>query len=293
MFTRPVLGLIAGLLSGLVPAHAVPVAEWVGTFVWRDDGPDFGGLSSLELSSDGSRFLTLSDRSEAFEGTFTRDGEGAVNGADITFTTPLNDAGGIPLSEKTVDSEGLATLPDGTVSISFEGAHRLTFRSAPDGPEQAAPLPPGSDDWEGNLGLEALAAAPDGTLWALTEGTIDGNHAVLRYRGGAWLAPLGLHREGTWRPVGADFGPDGRLYLLERDFWPLVGFMSRVLRFDAGEDGLSNPQILFQSRAGMFDNLEGIAVWQDRDGAIRLTLISDDNFLPVQKTEIVDLRVTE
>ena len=36
----------------------------------------------------------------------------------------------------------------------------------------------------------------------------------------------------------ADFGPDGQLYLLERDFGWLAGFATRVRRFTLGPDGL-------------------------------------------------------
>ena len=38
--------------------------------------------------------------------------------------------------------------------------------------------------------------------------------------------------------VDADFGPDGKLYLLERDFSWLGGFATRVRRFALGPDGL-------------------------------------------------------
>lgn len=41
----------------------------------------------------------------------------------------------------------------------------------------------------------------------------------------------------------------------------------------------------------MHDNLEGISVWQDPDGRIRLTMISDDNFMVFQRTEIVEYAV--
>ncbi len=67
--------------------------------------------------------------------------------------------------------------------------------------------------------------------------------------------------------------------------------MSRVRRITlAGGPGAAD-EVLLQTEAGTHDNLEGLAVWQDAAGAIRLTMISDDNFLPTQRTEIVDYRV--
>ena len=97
-----------------------------------------------------------------------------------------------------------------------------------------------------------------------------------------------MPRRGRFLPVGLDFGPDGNLYLLERDFAG-VGFRSRVRRF--GPDGGAE-QTLLQTRTGQFDNLEGISVWRDRRGGLRLTMVSDDNFRFFQQTQIVEFRLT-
>ena len=52
--------------------------------------------------------------------------------------------------------------------------------------------------------------------------------------------------------------------------------------------------MLFRSSAaGEHDNLEGIAVWRDRNGDIRITMISDDNYRAFQRTEFVEYRVVE
>ncbi|MCV2867404.1 esterase-like activity of phytase family protein [Defluviimonas sp. WL0002] len=298
MFRRAVLGLsvaqavlIAPVLAA--PVLAAPVAEVLGSFVWSQGDPDLGGLSSLELTPDGLGFFTASDRGRLFAGRFERNAGGVVIGATVDRTTPLLDEADGPPPGKLVDSEGLATLPDGTIVVSFEQEHRLSFWPIHDAAASVALAPAISRGWRGNQGTEALAAGPDGTLWAVSESATSGAHDVLRFRDGDWLPALRLARTGTWHPVGADFGPDGRLYLLERDFWPFIGFMTRVLRFEATEAGLSSAAVLFETRAGEFDNLEGLATWQDETGATRLTLISDDNFLRLQRTEIVDLRVTE
>jgi hypothetical protein len=42
-----------------------------------------------------------------------------------------------------------------------------------------------------------------------------------------------------------------------------------------------------------FDNLEGISVWQDVSGQTHLTLVSDDNFLPFQNTQIIEYSVLD
>lgn len=44
-----------------------------------------------------------------------------------------------------------------------------------------------------------------------------------------------------------------------------------------------------QSEVGRHDNLEGLSVWQDAQG-VRLTMVSDDNFMFFQRTEFVEYR---
>jgi hypothetical protein len=92
--------------------------------------------------------------------------------------------------------------------------------------------------------------------------------------------------------TGADVGPDGRLYVLERSFSILGGFASRVRRFAIGRDGLTDETLMLETPPGRHDNLEGISVWQDDDG-LRMTLISDDNQRFFQRTELVDYRLPQ
>ena len=91
--------------------------------------------------------------------------------------------------------------------------------------------------------------------------------------------------------VGADFDDKGQLYLLERAVSPL-GFRSRIRRFDLNAPALGETQLMTSS-PGRFDNLEALSVWRDPEGNTRLTLISDDNFLPIQRTQIVEYLLTE
>ena len=88
-------------------------------------------------------------------------------------------------------------------------------------------------------------------------------------------------------PVGADVGPDGRFYLLERDFTG-VGFRTRIRSFAPDFTG---ERLLLEAANATHDNLEGISVWTDPEGDLRLTLISDDNFRFFQRTEIVEYRL--
>jgi hypothetical protein len=101
-----------------------------------------------------------------------------------------------------------------------------------------------------------------------------------------------------WRKRGlgllaADFGPDGRFYVLERDFRARGGFSSRLRRFELGTDGLTGEAILIETPFALHDNLEGLSVWRDDQGVLRATMISDDNFIFVQQTQIFEYRLPD
>lgn len=292
-------GALRGLLAGAMLAAApLPAGAWVlehvGTFVWRGDGDSFGGLSGFEIGPDGTTFHALNDRAQLYTGSIARDATGAIRAMSVTGRTHLTDRNGVPLPPGLAgDSEGLAIDKNGTVWISFEGLDRVARYDDPDAPATPLPRPPLLPGMGINAGLEALAVR-DGTLWTLPErtGAEKRPFQVLTFQDGAWRKAGTIRRDSRWLSVGADFGPDGRFYLLERDFRGIFGFASRVRRMELTEAGPQNEEILLTSRALQYDNLEGIAVWQD-NGGIRLTLVADDNFLPVQRTEIVEYRLSE
>lgn len=272
-----------------------PVVEHLSTWTWRIKAPGFGGFSGLELSEDGARFHALSDRGTLWWGDVMRDADGRIAQMQIAGNTRLRDGKGQPLPEgRAADSEGIAIGPDGTIWISFEGHTRVMGYQRPDSPAQRLEAPDAFRKMQRNSSLEALAITADGTLLTLPErsGALTRPFPVWRYRNGEWDQPFTLPRRGDWLAVGADIGPDGRFYLLERIFKGLLGFQSRVRRFDLTPDGFTNEITLIETRPLTHDNLEGIAVWQDQDG-IRITMISDDNFNFLQSTQLVEYRVSE
>jgi len=50
---------------------------------------------------------------------------------------------------------------------------------------------------------------------------------------------------------------------------------------------------IFASEFGQFDNLEGISVWRDQQGKIRLMATSDEKFSRFQSTIIVEFELQE
>jgi hypothetical protein len=276
----------------LASAASAEPARYIGTFVWQVDGPAFGGFSALDLSGDGAAYVALSDRGQLLAGRLVRDAAGVVTAAPILVQDWVRNAQGQRLLGKFADAEGVARDGFGGIWVSFEGEARVAHYPALGGPEIAVTSPRDFAAFPGNEGLEALAMDGAGTIYAIPERAMLRNRAfpVYRLRNGRWDRPFAIDAVGTWLPVSADFGPDGWLYVLYRDFLGIRGFLSRVVRYDLAGGQPGPGEILLETAAGEHDNLEGLAVWQDSQG-LRLTLLSDDNFSVLQQTELVEYRL--
>ncbi len=267
-----------GLPAQLVSTVKVPrIGDWVG------------GLSGLDLSADGTQFHMVTDRGHRLTGELARK-NGALTAVKILDHQPVRDDKGATVFFPDTDAEGVAMDGAGRVFVSFEHAHRVLAYDTWDAP---ARWPSYTDAWRtlsNNEGLEALAVDAEGTLYTLPERINLGATDVLVYRrkpGGDWVQPFTLPVQSNLAPVGADFGPDGRFYVLERGHYPF-GFYSRVRSMSVSENGFSNIETVLRSQLFDHGNLEGLAVWRDGDGVTRLKMVSDDNFLPFMRGEIVE-----
>ncbi|MDQ7079808.1 MAG: esterase-like activity of phytase family protein [Paracoccaceae bacterium] len=283
--------LLAALLFTILPTSLSAASlTFMGTYIWSAPLSGFGGFSALELGPNGRKLTTVSDKGRILGGTLQRR-EGRITGVKIRFFTKLREPDGKPLGKYDTDSEGLAIDSRGRAYISFEGNHRVWRYEGPSSAANGTGRHKDFRHFQVNSGLEALAIDASGTLYTLPERSGDINRPFPVYRkppGGKWRRAFTLPRRGRFLPTGADFGPDGKLYLLERDFIWSRGFASRIRRFDVTAGGLKNEETLLVTPFGKYDNLEGIALWKDRQGRIRLTMISDDNFNFFQTTEFVE-----
>lgn len=291
---RLVIGVILVVLFGGIAVSQEPAADYLGSFTWRDDS--VGGLSGLEIAADGAEFVVISDRGTRYDGAFRRDGDD-ITGLKIASAVPILRLNGKPVEGAAADSEGLACAAPaiGAVcDISFEGIHRVVYFSAPDAAAKNRPAQSTFRNLQHNSGLEALAIDPAGRLLAIPErsGELDRPFPVYRLEGRRWTTPFALRRDPPYLVVGADFGPDGKLYVLERHF-ALIAFTSRVRRFTIDDDKITNEETILKSNLGRHDNLEGISVWRDGTGATRLTMVSDNNFNGFQRTEFVEYRLRD
>ncbi|MFA8386100.1 MAG: esterase-like activity of phytase family protein [Pelagibaca sp.] len=266
-------------------------ARFLSSYHWTKERDGFGGYSAITLASDGAGFVMLSDRGHLIEGTIFRHGDRVI-GVRSSEMAELHLPDSLFGHPSIRDTEGLARDVEGRLYVSVESENRVLRRDL-DGTWSALPTHPDVQSLPNNRGLEALAIATDGTVYALPEYSRDlqSPFPVFRFQSDTgWDQPMSISREGGLLPVGADIGPDGRLYVLERGFTGF-GFSSRVRRFDISPDEGIPGETLLESEPRRHDNLEGLAVWAASDGSLRLTMVSDDNFLFLQKTEIVEYAV--
>jgi hypothetical protein len=268
------------------------------------DDAGFGGLSDLRVDPDGSRFVAVSDRGAIVTGGLSYGADGRLAAAAGLSVRPLADVDGRPVAGIRRDAEGLDRLPDGSWLVSFERDHRL-MRYAPglDGlgrAPQPYAAPAAAGALPENEGLEALAVLPDGRVATFAEAEqAPGRHQGWVGRAGDWR-PVLYRTVAPFVPTSAAALPDGGMVVLERRFSLLGGFASRLVRIPAGQllqpDGRQGPEVLEGVELGrlepprLTENFEGVAVRIAADGAVLLYLVSDDNFMALQRTLLLLFR---
>lgn len=287
---RRALTLILAAAVACTPAASAygPRLELDSKIVWHSPWEHFGGFSGLVMEAGGTRFVSISDRGRWVTGRLDRE-DGKITGAHLAGRGRLHEVSGEIVRSGASDAEGLAEDGRGRYYVSYEGQHRVRRYDEIDGPATSIPSHPDFAKLQGNSGLESVAVDRSGTVYAIPErsGALDRPFPVYRLRGEVWDKPWRIRRDGPFLVSDADFGPNGDLYVLERDFsW--IGFRTRIRRFTPGPRGLENEVTLLQTGYGQLDNMEGISVWRDASGRTRVTMISDDNFFPLQQTIIAE-----
>jgi hypothetical protein len=249
----------------------------------------FGGLSGLWLAKDGRELIMASDHGTIWRATLEHEGDRLAGFADWQAAALGRAAGD---GRGRIDAEALAD-DDGGLIVAVEGPLPLR-RIARDDPASAEPLPgaselDGAGAAAGNTGLEALTALPDGGLLALSEGVFEepGQLAGWRIEDGE-VTPLRYVVNDGFVPTGAD-RLDDTIYLVERRFSLLDGgFASRLVALDVEQIRQGGPlagHVLAElGRPAISENFEGIAARRGSDGQTLLYLVSDDNFLGLQRT---------
>jgi hypothetical protein len=153
-----------------------------------------------------------------------------------------------------------------------------------------------------NSGLEALALIRagrlKGTLVAFAENLTDKNGNLQGWLiGGPGPGGIALKRLEGFDITDAAALPDGGIVVLERRFRYSEGIKMRIRRVTASElkpDALIDGQVLLEATDSLnIDNMEAIAVHRRASGETIITLMSDDNFSPLQRTLIMQFSLPQ
>jgi hypothetical protein len=268
----------------------------------------FGGYSGLALDPSGRSLLALSDAGTWLRATLDYDGR-KLRGLSDAVLGPLVD--GKPLRDDAErDSEGMTLAEDdtrqGTAYVSFERKHRIarypftTERFGP--PSGTIPLPAAAKGMVANRGIEAMALIRTGklkgTLVAFAEGRADKNGNLIGWLiGGPTPGGILLKRLAGFDITDAAPLPDGGIVILERRFRFSEGIKMRIRRVAPSEikrEAVIQGEVLLEANDSLnIDNMEAIAVHRAQSGETVLTLMSDDNFSPLQRTLIMQFALPE
>lgn len=274
----------------VVLSPQAPTQTQIGAFTYAGglaltspDGQRLGGLSDMVMDAKGA-LAAISDEGDLLQAKVLTGPDGQLSGLDQAQIAPLLGLDGKALPNKfEADAEGLAVWPNGDLIVSFEHDHRIWLYPAAGGAPQPLPMP--DIAMPPNDGMEGLSLAPSQGLDAYWVGVEAGGIWLCRIKTDCKAYPaLPLPPQG-YRLSGLREGPDGQLFILHHSWNPAQG--SRiVLSVIAGPAGPAPKSVQTLSLAPPLstDNFEGIAVTKAADGALRIYLLSDDNFSKTQRT---------
>jgi hypothetical protein len=268
--------------------------EYRGGLHLTSDDKRFGGLSALSISGDGSRVTAVTDQGGWMTASVAYDERGWLKELTDVRMGLLHAPSGRPLAGKEhQDAESLARLPDGSMIVGFERAHRLWKYPAGPDPLDGNPVPMRVPNnlYKAPLngGIEALGSLWDGRLFALTEYWINKDAVRGWLGGGAGWWEIGYRFQGAYRPSDAGVMPNDDLAVLERAYNPNRGIIgirvSQVKTEDLRKGSKLSGEVLADLKPPLtLDNFEGITCRADDKGRSLFYLVSDNNFSAEQRT---------
>ena len=271
--------------------------QWRGGLVISSSEKTFGGLSGLALSDDCTGLLAVSDRGSWFQASLNYE-RGNLTGIFNAELAPMLDSAGKPPRNKSRgDAEALTHLGGGRYMVGFETRTRIgIYDIGKDGLKarfQLIKSPKAIVNGPSNGEVESLGQFRSGPLQghylAISEYNLDRDGNI---RGWLWRSAesvsFSIKRLEDYRVTDAAILPDGDIIILERSFGTslLPGMAIRRISASTIKKGVTvEPQLLFSGRALFYaiDNMEGVALCS-RAGETRLTIVSDNNFSPRQRT---------
>ena len=325
----PLVLLTAGAISsaaapalgqGRLEIHADPIShfdnrdrdlrrfgklEFRGGLRLTASASEFGGISGLRMEPDGNRFLAVNDRGRWLRGRIIYSGSAPAAIADAEIAPMLGPDGKRLAVSGSYDTEAIAE-DAGWVYVGIERVHRIVkYDFAKRGLQARAEpvaVPAEFKSLPSNRGIEGLAVAPKGsplagTLIAVTEAALDASGNIKAFLlGGASAGNFSIKRRDDFSVTDCATLPGGDLLILERR----VSWLSaavRIRRLAAGDlragATVDGEAIFYADFGQQIDNFEALGVHRGSAGETVLTLISDDNFSPLQRTLLMQFTMLE
>ena len=314
------LATASAFAQGRIEVRAAPIAsfdlrdpelrrfgklEFRGGLQLTSPAKEFGGISSLLMEGNGSRFLGVTDVGRWIRGRILYSGTTPVGLADVEMAPILGPDGKRLTQRRWYDTEAL-TDDAGTVYVGIERVHRIVkFDFAKNGfRARGVPIdvPAEFDNLPDNKSIEGLALVPKGqplagALIVVTEAALDaaGNNRAFLL-GGPKPGEFKITRSEDFDVTDCALLPNGDLLILERRFSILRSAtrIRRIVAADIKPDAVLDPPVIFYADFGQhIDNFEGLGVHRAPTGETVLTLISDDNFSALQRTLLMQFTLLE
>ena len=280
------------ILFGAISTLKADVKKWkleqVGFLNIDRNEKDYGGFSGLLINNAGTEALVVTDKSFFFVLELRRDDNDILTGYSVIKKGRILSSKGEHLNGRNTDSESIAMDANNNYYISFESNHRIMMHTEVEGKGIFVPKHPMFRKLSVNKGIEALAIDNENRLIAIPEKPPLGisDIPIFRLQNNKWEIIKYVKIEDNFLVTDAEILPMGLLLILERKFSWTQGFKTRFRLISLDKFDNTEPIIVFTSTANQFDNLEGMTFWKDKKGEMRILTVSDDNFHPLQQSEI-------
>ena len=280
------------ILFGAISTLEADVKKWkleqVGFLNIDRNEKDYGGFSGLLINNAGTEALVVTDKSFFFVLELRRDDNDILTGYSVIKKGRILSSKGEHLNGRNTDSESIAMDANNNYYISFESNHRIMMHTEVEGKGIFVPKHPMFRKLSVNKGIEALAVDDENRLIAIPEKPPLGisDIPIFRLQNNKWEIIKYVEIEDNFLVTDAEILPMGLLLILERKFSWTQGFKTRFRLISLDKFDNTEPIIVFTSTANQFDNLEGMTFWKDKKGEMRILTVSDDNFHPLQQSEI-------
>ncbi len=284
-----------------------PDLKFIGGITLSSAHPYFGGWSGLAIIDNRTKLLAVSDTGQWMETRLRTEPDGRITGVDSSVIGPIIDADEKPLfASHSSDIEAIA-VTDSRIFLSYESIRSgVWIAKRTDSLSQARfaglSVPGAIADLPTGKGLEALTVIEDAASQVskivLIAERQSGMNAGFTP---AWI--IGMHGEiieqfelpiqDAFDVSDVAYDPRCGLWILERKLEIPGRWYVRLLRSELhGEPLLANLTLekMFEADSSGYaiDNMEGVALVANQDASCNVYLISDSNFLRVQKNVLLE-----